>query len=590
MTTYGRAARILHRYGPWVLVVTAAAGAAAWGLHRVAPAPYRTETTVLVGARHDLVTERQIIASDAVALPAAAGLGIDATRLLAGLTVEPAGPDVLRFVYTADDGFSARVRARALAESYTAYRPGSSVLTEPYLPTAPTVRALVPDLAAGLLAGLLLGAGTAFLRARTRGAIRDRDDYAALIGRPVLVTVPRHRRAEGPPIVLREPGSPAAESYRYLRSRLQSSLRPTGATTLLVTSPGDRQGRTTTAANLAVALARSGRSVVLVDADLRNPRLHHIFQTTVDHGLTTLLDGDATVSEVLERTPVPRLRLIPAGPRGDEHTDLLDSGQLGRVLRAVQKHADVIILDSPAVLSAADSIALAALSDHVLFVADFARTRRDTVRRALAELAEVLHGNVSPVLVNVPKSAGALAPRTRTRPGISPTPIRDRLFSDADDVAPPAVTSYSYVDVEDTQDDPMADYHARTKTVAIPVIYGAPAAPSTPAAPTEPASAAAGLSTPAAPTEPASAPAAPASPATPSKPAPLPEPASAAAAAAPSVPAPPAPAAVGSGKQTPPGGRSPSAADRKPSSGGRPDEAERINPVGSVTTPAAASD
>ncbi|BEL07744.1 hypothetical protein Q0Z83_059350 [Actinoplanes sichuanensis] len=596
MTTYGRAARILHRYGPWVLVVTVAAGAAAWGLHRSAPVRYETEATVLVDARPDLVTERQIIRSDAVALPAAAGLGIDAARLLTGLSVETAGPDVLRFVYTADDGFSARVRARALVESYVAYRPGSSVLSEPFLPTAPTARPLVPDLAAGVLTGLLLGVGTAFLRARTRGTIRDRDDFAALVGRPVLVTVPRHRRSDGSPIVLREPTSPAAESYRYLRTRLQSSLRPTGTTTILVTGPGDRQGRTTTAANLAVALARSGRGVVLIDADLRNPRLHHTFQTTVDHGLTTLLDGDATVSEVLERTPVPRLRLIPAGPRGDEHADLLDSGELGRVLRAVRKHADVIVLDSPAVLSAADPIALAALSDHVLFVADFARTRRDTVRRALAELSEVLSGNVSPVLVNVPKSAGALVPRTRTRPGISPTPIRDRLVSDADDVAPPAVTSYSYVDVEDTQDDPMADHHARTKTVAIPVIYGAPASTRSAAAvaPTAPSASATASATPAA------APPAPTA-------APPPPPAPAAPAAAPSAPpAPAAPAAVPSasvaaGNRAAAGRRKPTAAPstrtsahKKPtaalSSEGKPDETDGINPVGSATTPAAVSD
>ncbi|GIF44964.1 AAA family ATPase [Actinoplanes xinjiangensis] len=483
MTTYGRGTRVLRRYGLWVLVVITATVTAAWGLHRSARPVWESAATVLIETRQDLETERRIILSDAVARPAAGRVGQDTGTFLTGLAIEvPPGANVLRFVYTADDAFSAHLGARALVESYAAYRSGVSVLSEPNLPTTPAARPLPWYLAAGAVAGLLLGTGTAFLRARTRRTIRDRDDYAALTGSPVLATVPRHRRPGGVPIVVREPGSPAAESYRYLRARLQPSLRPTGATTILVTSPGDRQGRTTTAANLAVTLARSGRNVVLVDADLRNPRLHHVFQTTGDHGLTTLLDGDTTVSEVLEETPEPRLRLIAAGPRDGEHVDLLDGAQLARVLRAVQKHADVIVLDSPAVLSAADAIALAALSDRVLLVGNFARTSRQTVRRALAELADVVHGNVSPVLVNVPKSGGALVPRARTRPPTAPPPARDRLLSDADDVAPPAVTSHSYVDVEaeDIKDDPLADYHARTKTVAVPVIYGSRQATTTP--------------------------------------------------------------------------------------------------------------
>jgi capsular exopolysaccharide synthesis family protein len=503
MTTYGRSARVLRRYGPWTLVVMTVSLAAAFALHRSAPTGFASQATVLVDARlttttspvrpsttagslpaqgpgtPDADTERQILLSDAVLLPAASQLGVDTETFRAGLTVEVV-PDarVLSIVYTADNRIDAHVGARALVESYVAYRatgPGSvTVLTGPSLPDGPVTRPLATDLAAGAVAGLLLGAGTALLRARTRGRIRSREDFAELAGAPVLATVPRHRRPSGTttgaPLMLRDPDSPAAESYRYLRSRLHPALRPTNTTTILVTSPGDRQGRTTTAANLAVALAQSGRAVVLVDADLRNPQLHHVFQVSGEHGLTTLLDGDATVSEVLEETSVPHLRFIPAGHRDGGHCDLLDSGQLARVLRAVEKHADVIVLDSPAVLSAADPIALAALADRVLLVGDFTRTGRESVRRALAELAEVVHGNVSPVLVNVPKSAGALVPHARIRPAEPVPPFsRDRLMSDADDVAPPGVTSHSYVEVDD---DLLAGFYTHTETVAVPVIYG----------------------------------------------------------------------------------------------------------------------
>jgi capsular exopolysaccharide synthesis family protein len=497
MTTYGRSARVLRRYGPWTLVVMTASIAAAFALHRSAPSAFESRATVLLDARlapsvrpnaapdstapdstaaPDADTERQIALSDAVLLPAASRLGLDTETFRAGLDVEVV-PDssVLSIVYTADDRIDAHVGARSLVESYVAYRatgPGSvTLLTGPSLPDRPATRSLALDLAAGAAAGLLLGVGTALLRARTRGRIRSREDLARLAGAPVLATVPRHRgTGVRAPLMLLDPDSPAAESYRYLRSRLHPALRPTSTTTILVTGPGDRQGRTTTAANLAVALAQAGRDVILVDADLRNPQLHHVFQVAGGHGLTTLLDGDATVSEVLEETSVPHLRLVPAGHLDAGHSDLLDSGQIARVLRALEKHADVIVLDSPAVLSAADPIALAALADRVLLVADFARTGREQVRRALAELAEVVDGNVNPVLVNAPKSAGALVPRARVRPA-EPTPAfsRDRLMSDADDVAPPGVTSHSYVDVDDDQ---MADFYAHTPTVAVPVIYG----------------------------------------------------------------------------------------------------------------------
>ncbi|MEU4626707.1 polysaccharide biosynthesis tyrosine autokinase [Actinoplanes sp. NPDC023801] len=503
MTTYGRSARMLRRYGPWTLVVMTASLAAAFALHRSAPPAFEARATVLLDSRlaapavrpstgpgapaqaalpRDADTERQIALSDAVLLPAAsqAGLGTEAFRR--GLTVEVV-PDsnVLNIVYTAGNRIDAHVGARALVESYVAYRsngPGSvTVLTGPSLPDEPVTRPLARYLAAGAVAGLLLGAATAVLRARTRGRIRSREDFAVLAGTPVTATVPRHGRpsgtATGAPIMLRDPESSTAESYRYLRSRLHPALRPTNTTTILVTSPGDGQGRTTTAANLAVALAQAGRAVLLIDADLRNPQLHHVFQVPGDHGLTTLLDGDATVSEVLEDTSVPHLRLIPAGHRDGGHSDLLDSGQLARVLRACEKHADVIVLDSSAVLSTADPIALAALADRVLLVGDFARTGRESVRRALAELAEVVHDNINPVLVNVPKSAGALVPYARKRPVEPAAPFhRDRLTSDADDVAPPGVTSHAYVEVDDTDDDPLADFYARTPTVAVPIIYG----------------------------------------------------------------------------------------------------------------------
>ena len=508
MTIYGQSARTLRRYGPWTLVVTTAAIAAAYALNQSLPPGYASEATVLVEARHaatrpatgpgaapatapggpvpapvtpDIRTERRIALSDAVVLPAAGRIGLTTGAFREDLTVEVV-PDthILRIVYTADNRHSAQLRARALVEAYAGFRSTGPVtvtpITDAALPDESPARPLLPDLAAGLAAGLLLGAGTALLRARTRGLIRSRDDFAALAGVPVLATIPRYRGPDGEPVTVHQPDSPAAEAYRYLRARLQPSLRPTSATTILVTSPGDRQGRTTVAADLAVTLARTGRSVILVDADLRRPRLHQIFTISGEYGLTALLDGDAGVPDVLEDTRIRNLRVIPAGDPEGDYTDLLGGAPLARTLLAVQRQADVVILDSSAVLTTSSAITLAAHADQVLLVADFTRTTRESVRRALAELTEATHGNVRPILVNVPKSAGALIPRARAHATatVAGPLTRDRLVSDADDVAPPGVTSHTYVDVDTDEDkkDPLADYYARTATVAVPVIYG----------------------------------------------------------------------------------------------------------------------
>ncbi|GLY04168.1 tyrosine-protein kinase domain-containing protein [Actinoplanes sp. NBRC 101535] len=512
MTTYGRSARLLRRYGPWTLAVTAATVAGTYGLHRAAPVEYRSEASVLVESRvvrdtaavaPDLNTERAIALSDAVLAPVAREAGRSTTDLRDSIevTAQP-GTNVLTIAYDDENRFTAQRRAQQIVDAYVNYRGEETAVLNPSvapsaapaastpatataparnadisalsaasLPTDPQNRPLVPDLALGLGAGLLLGAGTALLRAGTRGGIRSREDYAQLGAATVLATVPRYKRPNGtvssPPVMLRDPGSPAAESFRYLRARLQPKLHPINPTTVLVTSPGDKEGRTSTAANLAVALAQAGRTVVLVDADLHRPRLHDVFQVAGEYGLTTLLDGDATVSEVLEDTVVPRLRLLAAGHRAEEHVDLLESPQLARVLRAVQKHCDVVVLDSAAVLSVSDAIALAALSDRVLLVGDFRRTSRESVRRAVTELAGVVHDNLDLVLLNAPKTAGALVPQPRE---VSPTATIPFSYAQAS-ALPATATAAAAPDEEHAELDESVPPEFERRYL-IPVVYG----------------------------------------------------------------------------------------------------------------------
>lgn len=446
MSANGGPARLLRAYGPWIVLVTAVVMAAAYGVSRIAPVEYRSTAVVVVEARvrsnttpvpPDMGTEKELARSGVVVDPAALWLNLDPDQLLTGLTISVA-PDanVLTFAYTSTDAAIAQQRAGALAEAYVTYRNAgeakesattakntaattstqhATLVTPAGLPDTPVSRPVWIDLAIGLVVGLLLGAGSALIRDRFNDRIRGRADFERVAGATVLATVPRvrrRRRGSPLPVTVRAPESPAAEAYRYLRSRLQPLLRD-GDRTILVTSAGDGEGRTTTAANLAAALAMAGRRVILVDADLRRPSLHTVFGMDNGPGLADILAGTTAPADAMQAGPLPGLHLVTAGPAAGAAADLLEGSRLGPTLRGLHALCDIVVLDSAPVLSVSDGIALAAMSDHVLLVGDYRRTTRGYVARALAELAEVVDGNISGVLLNAPKNAGGLTPRGR---------------------------------------------------------------------------------------------------------------------------------------------------------------------------------
>jgi capsular exopolysaccharide synthesis family protein len=462
MTTNGGPARLLRVHGLWIVLVTCLVTVAGFFVSTTAPIAYRSAAIVVVESRvranttpvpPDMGTEKELAQSGLVVDPAAHALGVDPALLIKGLTITVA-PDanVLTFSYRHAEPVTARRRAEALAESYVEYRNSgeaqesasdakkraaaststqhATLVTPANLPTAPVERPVWIDVGIGLVLGLLLGVGTALIRDRTSDRIRGRADLERIAGATVLATVPRYRRPRGAdaavPVTLQARGSPGAESFRYLRSRLQPMLRD-GAATILVTSAGEREGRTSTAANLAAALALGGRRVVLVDADLRRPALHTAFGIENERGLTDLLTGAAGVAEVLRDGPVPRLRLLTAGPHAGRAGDLLEGPRLARTLRAVQKQCDIVVLDSAPILTFSDAIRLAAISDQILLVADYRRTTRGNVTRALMELGEVVDGNVGCVLLNAPKSAGGLTPRGRGEGAAAPIDVVEPL-------------------------------------------------------------------------------------------------------------------------------------------------------------------
>lgn len=270
------------------------------------------------------------------------------------------------------------------------------------------VRAPDGKLERGLLLGvfgLLLGAGAAFALDRLDTKIRNKATAEAALGHPVLAEIPPlpgGRKHRDELLALTQPSSPFVEAYRGLRTVVvltaeHSSSNGSGkhGTVLVVTSPGAGEGKTTTAAHLAAMLAEVGRSVLVVSADLRRPRLHVLFGTDREPGLTEMLanEGEAPdLAALVKSTKMSRVRLLPSGAPTENPAPLLR--QAADVLAAARQVFDFVIVDTPPLLVANDAAELASSADGVLVIARATRTSIDAAQRS----AEMLDRLDTPVI------------------------------------------------------------------------------------------------------------------------------------------------------------------------------------------------
>ncbi|HEY7065768.1 MAG TPA: CpsD/CapB family tyrosine-protein kinase [Chloroflexota bacterium] len=203
-------------------------------------------------------------------------------------------------------------------------------------------------------------------------------------------------------ITLRDPRSPVAEAYRALRTNIQFSSLDTDLRTLLVTSAGPNEGKSTTLANLAVVMAEAGKRVLAVDCDLRRSSLHTLFDLENTRGFTSLFLDEGVDPPPIQDTAVPNLRVLTSGPPPPNPSQVLGSPKMARVLETLRAAADVVLFDAPPVLAATDATLLATQVDGVLLVVDAGATRRDLARRARAQLEKVNARLLGVVLNNVP--------------------------------------------------------------------------------------------------------------------------------------------------------------------------------------------
>jgi tyrosine-protein kinase Etk/Wzc len=268
-------------------------------------------------------------------------------------------------------------------------------------------------LALGLMLGLMLGSGGAFVLEQLNTSIRRRDELESVLRLPGLAIVPRLSGAaaseskrlrlpgRGPRVAsgaagattelvtLADARSSSAEAYRTLRTNLLFSQAVQKLQTLVVTSAAPSEGKTTVAANLAVTFAQQGMRVALIDCDLRKARLHNLFGVPREPGLTQLLIGAPGAAEAARATEVEGLTVVPAGTLPPNPAELLGGKAMRELVERLKQRFDLIILDTPPLLAAADAAVLGELADGTVLVVRAGATDRAAAQQAVQQLRMV---------------------------------------------------------------------------------------------------------------------------------------------------------------------------------------------------------
>jgi polysaccharide biosynthesis transport protein len=265
-------------------------------------------------------------------------------------------------------------------------------------PSSPNV---VRNLVIGLVAGLLLGIGGGFLRHALDSKIRSEEDVQALTDEAVLGVVPFDADAPKHPIVMRSaPQGPRSEAMRRLRTNLQFVDIAHAAESVVISSSIPGEGKTTTAINLAVAMADAGSRVVLVDADLRRPKVASYLGLEGGVGLTTVLIGRARLDEVLQPFGLEnRLDILPSGQIPPNPSELLGSRVMATLLKQLSHRYDAVLIDSSPLLPVTDAVVLSKSAGGTLIVVGVDRIRRHQLREAIDSLTTV-DANVLGIVLN----------------------------------------------------------------------------------------------------------------------------------------------------------------------------------------------
>ncbi len=275
-------------------------------------------------------------------------------------------------------------QARLLSTTAT----NTIAVVDPALPPISPARPNVPlNLALGLIVGLVGGVGLAFFFENLDTTLFTTEQIEEAAGSRVVGRIPTLQMGRGSRL---NNHVPVEEAFLRLRTNLSQLDHGEGVPhTLLVTSAQAGEGKSTIAVNLARALAQSGRSVILVDADLRAPVLHRVFNLPNSKGLSTVLQRKTTLDEAIQHSKIPRVFVLTSGPLTASPGELLGSSEVKSLMQQLANLFGVVVLDSPPFLPVTDAAALAPIVDGVLLVIARGQSRREVVQEASDQIANL---------------------------------------------------------------------------------------------------------------------------------------------------------------------------------------------------------
>jgi capsular exopolysaccharide synthesis family protein len=251
------------------------------------------------------------------------------------------------------------------------------------------------NLALGALVGLVVGLGLAFFIEYLDTSVKTMEDVENLLGVPVLAIIPKNIK-----LLHKEPGdTPDAEAYRILRTNIEFNRKSPDANTLSMVSGGPGEGKSTTLANLAFTSAQGGYSTLIVDADLRRPVQHSIFDLSNKVGLTNYLTTDMRLEDVIVPTSVENLSLLPSGILPSDSVGILNSQRMSDMIAELKTRYDIIFFDSPPMLGVSDASVLASEVDQTIIVVQHRRFPRAMLTRVKQAVLGV-GGTVLGVVLN----------------------------------------------------------------------------------------------------------------------------------------------------------------------------------------------
>jgi len=250
----------------------------------------------------------------------------------------------------------------------------------------------------GIFFALFGGVGLAFFVEYLDNTVKSADAAERRLGVPVLGVIPMSKEKRIEKIVLSKSGAIFAENYKAIRTAVLLSSADTPPKSVLITSMGPEEGKTVSSVNLALTIAQSEYSALLIDSDLRKPQIHKFFRLSNHKGLSTYLAGASDIN-IIHEGPLKNLSIIPAGPVPPNPSELLSSNRMNELIRLLGKKFDIIICDSPPLLMVTDGLILSKILDGTIIVTKAGKTTYETVRKGLKSLQD-MNTHILGIIIN----------------------------------------------------------------------------------------------------------------------------------------------------------------------------------------------